>query len=101
MIFLAAIFAYAFLVVALNWFLRWLRPAWSPSRIAITANAPGPLVIVTALIWFVVTLGPAPPGEIDATGMALMVYMVGGAAVIAAMIVVGTVAGVLMWRLRR
>lgn len=89
---------YAALVGVLTWLLRRWRPMWNKGRVVAAANAPGPLLTVLAVVWAVVRLGPAPPGETDATGMVLMVYMVGGAFAAGAMIVTGSVAGLLAWR---
>lgn len=72
---------------------RALRPDWRGWSIVLAANAPGPVLALGAAGVLIATLGTAPPGETDATGMALALYMVGGLLGAGAMLVVGLPAG--------
>lgn len=101
MIWLLGVAGYAIAIAALTWLLRRLRPAWSRERIVTAASAPGPVLVVLAVVWAIVRLGPAPAGETDATGMAMMVYMVGGGFGVAVLAAVGLAASLLAWRFPR
>jgi hypothetical protein len=80
---------------------RLLRPGWPRWGVVGGVALPAPLVVLGAAAWSIAALGPAPPGETDATGMALAVYAIGGSLLAAALLVLGVAAAWLVTRPRR
>ena len=101
MIWLLAVVGYAALVAAVVWLLRRQRPLWGEDRVIGIATAPGPLLALLGTVGAIARLGPAPAGEIDATGMAMMVIMVIGGFAMLVMLGVGLAASLLAWRFLR
>lgn len=77
-----------------------LRPGWPRRRVIAGITLPAPLAVLAAAAWSIAALGPAPRGEIDATGMALAVYVIGGLVLAAALLVLGLGAAWLVLRSR-
>ncbi|KQM88803.1 hypothetical protein ASE67_03560 [Sphingomonas sp. Leaf23] len=65
------------------------RPAWSRRRVFWTVILPAPSAAMVAAAVGVAMLGPAKAGEIDATGMAMAVYLVGGKVLACALLALG------------
>ena len=96
----ALVLIYPLVIAGLAALVRLLRPDW-PRWSAIGAiTLPAPLAVLGAAAWGIAALGPAPPGEIDATGMALAVYAIGGSLLAAALLVLGVPAAWLVLRRR-
>jgi hypothetical protein len=87
---LASVFVgYPLLMAMIALFVRFVRPGWRTMRIVLVANVPLPACMLAAAGIGVASLGPARPSEIDATGMAIAVYMMGGMFVAFWMVVLG------------
>jgi hypothetical protein len=75
---LLVIAGYCVFVALLTVAIDWLDPRCSRFALVCAASLPGPVLIAGAAIYFVATIGPAQPGEIDAGAMAMMAFMVLG-----------------------
>ena len=91
---------YPLVIAGLAALVRLLRPGWMGWGAIGAITLPAPLAVLGAAAWGIAALGPAPPGEIDATGMALAVYAIGGSLLAAGLLVLGVPAGWLVLRRR-
>lgn len=99
MIFGLVLLAYGVAVGGAVALLRRFRPAWSQRRVVLVAILPGPLAIVVAAAIGIAMLGPAPPGETDATGMTIAIYIIGGTCLAGISLVLGGIAAWIAIRL--
>lgn len=91
---------YPLVIAGIAALVRMLRPGWQRRRVIAGITLPAPLAVLAAAAWSIAALGPAPRGEIDATGMALAVYAIGGSILAAALLVLGLGAAWLVLRSR-
>lgn len=94
----ALILLYPLVIAGLAALVPLLRPSWSPWRAIWRLTLPVPLVVLGVAAWGIAALGPAQPGEIDATGMALVVYVIGGSLLAGSLLVLGVPAAWLVLR---
>jgi len=82
---------------------RLVRPRWRTIRIVLWSNLPLPIGALVGAWIGVASVGPAAPGEIDASGMAIAVYMMLGIFAAFWMVVLGIPASwaALRWIRRR
>lgn len=97
---IALLFIYPLVIAGLAAVVRLLRPDWPRWGVIGGITVPAPLAVIGAAAWSIAALGPAPPGETDATGMALAVYAIGGLLLAGALLVLGVPAAWLMLRPR-
>ena len=95
--------AYALLIAGAALLVRTVRPHWRTSRIVLLTNLPLPICVLVAAGIGVASVGPAAPGETDASGMTIAVYMMGGMFLAFWMVVLGMPASwaALHWLRRR
>lgn len=93
--------AYPLAVAGLALLLRRVLPDWGAARLVPAAAVPGPAVVLALAAVAVARLGPAQPGGTDANGMAMMVYLLGGAMLAAFMLALGLPAAWAALRLTR
>jgi hypothetical protein len=98
-----SLIAYPLLMAALALLVRAVRPDWRPIKIVVLTNLPLPLCALVIAGLGVASIGPAAPGEMDASGMAIAVYMMIGMFAAFWMIVLGMPAGwaALHWTRRK
>ncbi len=69
---------YPVLVAVVALLVRRVRPGWRTIRIVVLINLPLPICTLVAAAIGVASVGPAAPGEIDASGMAIAAYLMIG-----------------------
>ncbi|WP_076073101.1 hypothetical protein [Sphingomonas montana] len=100
---LTAVLGYGAFVAIVTGLARVGRPGWPRGSILLLANVPMPaiLLLVGGFLTGQILLKMPPAGEIDASGMAMMVYMVGGATIALTMLAVGIPTSLLVVRALR
>ncbi len=91
---------YPLVIAGFSALVRLLRPGWPRWRLIWGITLPAPLVVLGVAAWGIAALGPAQPGEVDATGMALVVYVIGGGLLAGVLLVLGVPAAWLVLRRR-
>jgi hypothetical protein len=88
---------YAVAIAAVTALIHHLRPTWETSAIGALVTFPVPAVVMLTGLYLagVEMSTPAPPGETDASGMVIMVYMLGGMFVAGTALLVGGAASLL------
>lgn len=89
---------YPLVIAGLSALVRLRRPGSPRWRVIWWLTLPAPLIVIGVAAWGIAMLGPAPPGEIDATGMALVVYVIGGCLLAGTLLVLGVPAAWLVLR---
>jgi hypothetical protein len=95
---LLMIAGYAAFVALLTVAIDWLAPRWSRVMLVLAASLPVPVLVAAAAIYFVASIGPAQPGEIDAGAMAMMAFMFIGAFAVVVAFPVGLLVSFLVAR---
>ncbi|MES3153969.1 hypothetical protein [Sphingomonas faeni] len=95
--------AYPLLMAVLALLVRTVRPDWRTMKIVVLTNLPLPVCAMVIAGLGVASIGPAPPGEMDASGMAVVVYLMLGMFAAFWMLVLGMPASwvALHWTRRR
>ena len=70
--------AYPLMMAVLALLVRIVRPDWRTIKIVVLTNLPLPVCAMVIAGLGVASIGPAPPGEMDASGMAIAVYLMLG-----------------------
>ena len=97
---LLIVIGYAAAIAAVTALIHRLRPAWETLAISALVTFPVPAAVMltaVSLAGFEMRT-PAPPGETDASGMVIMVYVVGGTFIAGAALLVGGAASLLTLR---
>ncbi|WP_420136242.1 hypothetical protein [Sphingomonas sp.] len=89
---------YAAAVAAVTALLHALRPAWGRWSIVSLVAYPVPVATILVTLYFIGGVGRAAPGETDASGMAIAVYMISGLMTAGAALLIGLAASLVTLR---